>query len=50
MLSCATVDKAVHIGDVEVNGDTEVTLQYSTDVLSKVVGDVGGISPFQCLG
>lgn len=39
---------AVHVGDEGVNGDTEVTLQYSTEVFSKGVGDLGGISPFRC--
>lgn len=43
----AGVRKAEHVGDEEVNVDTEVTLQYSTDVFSKVVGDLGGTSPFR---
>lgn len=46
--SSAVVYTAVHVGDEEVNGDTEVTLQYSTEVFSKGVGDLGGISPFRC--
>lgn len=46
--SSAVVYKAGHVGDEELNGDTGVTLQYSTEVSSKVTGDLGGISPFGC--
>ena len=46
--SSAVVYKAVHIGDEEANGDTRVTLQYSTEFFSKLVGDLGGTSSFRC--